>query len=964
MRYQAAHAAKSGSVPFMLRGPKSVRTALSAAVAGAIGLMPAVLVTSPAEAAIPGFVFQQTAVSANEGSSLTFTVVRTGSAPLSAQNLTWTINPGTTNVNDPAADPADDYSPTTGGTLSFPAGDANTTTQNQSIVINTTDDTMDENDETFTITVSDNAVPANTITATGTITDNDNAPTYTLQLDDSTPGEAAGTVKVTAELSARSGKAISIPVSSADVNARSGQDYTAIPANTTLDIPVGQTKSAPLSIAITDDPLYEESEQSFTITGATTANVTGTKTATVTIQDNEEQSKVSIAPTSAQEGDPLQFPVTLDVPSEREVTVSYSTADGPGSDLNATDAAKAGVAKAGDDYTAVPSGTVRFPATTVNTNIPNGSTQQTASISTLTDSIDEIDPEDMHVTIASPTIAALGTKTVATGGIADDDDSPTVSLQPSTNRVTEGNTGKTSQTFTVKLNKASGQEVKVMYQTASDTAMDGEDFTNAMGTLTFAPGETAKTFTVDVIGDTIYEGDEDFEIWLSSTTATVPNSLQPVEITIADDDAKPTVTIASMTMVEGNGGSVAVFPVKLSNAASKNVVFTVDDLPGTATTTTSASPRPGQLDYIEPPAQAIVPAGQTTGYVYFLVNGDDVYETNETMQVQLTPTGTNVSSDVKTASLTITNDDTAPSIEVTSATANEGDKVQVMATTKGVAQDDSFFNVTFRGASVKGSVAASPSDFIDPGTVGVWVNGGTPSGASVQVGSPLEIVDDTTAEPAETILASGTGLGQGTVIDGVITIAANDGNTPAPGTDITLMSAASFRLGAGPLRLSGMAPAAANLTLWGKAVGAADAAPWENLGTTTAAANGAYSFTPEFTTTGWWFKVSNGDIESKTIKVNLKEDPDFAVRSSSKGKVTLSVIGDPKVRGLSVRVLRANADGSWTTVGTGILNASGVYTKTINGTSGKSYLFKATVYGDGDVGLLTNTSRSARVTVR
>ncbi|BCJ55181.1 hypothetical protein Asp14428_66560 [Actinoplanes sp. NBRC 14428] len=954
MRYQPVHAAKSGSVPFMLRGPKSVRTMLSAAVAGVIGLVPAVMVASPAEAAIPGYTFQSTSVSATEGQPLVFNIVRTGVAPLAAETLTWTATPSGPNAAD-----LDDFTPAS-GSVNFPLGDGSTTTQTLPITISTTDDSMDEESETFTVTAT---LGADTITATGTITDNDDAPTYTLQLDDSSPGEAAGTVTVRAELSATSGKAISIPVTSADVTAKAGQDYVAIPANTTLDIAPGQPQSAPLTIAITDDPLYEEAEQSFTITGGASATVTGTRTATVTISDNEDQPEVTIDPATADEGDPLKFPVRLSGPSERAVTVAASTADGPGSDLDSTTAASHGTAKAGEDYTAVTNATVTFPATTVNANIPNGSTQQNFTVSTTADSTDEVDPEDLHATISAPTIAALGTKTVATGGITDDDDSPTVSLLPSTRRVPEGNSGKVAQTFTVKLNKASGQTVSVNYLTAGDSAWDGADFTATSGTLTFAPGETTKTFTVDIIGDTVYEGNEAFDLTLSSSTATVPAPLAPVSIQITDDDAKPTVTVGSVTMAEGNGGSVAVFPIKLSNAASSNVEFAVQDIQGTATTSVSANPLPGVLDYVEPAATAIVPAGQTTGYVYFLVNGDDVYELTESMQVQLTPSSSNVAADVRTATLTITNDDEAPTIEVVSAKANEGDKVQVRAITNGVAQDQSLFSVTFQGASVKGTVAASPADFVNPGVVPVYVSGGTPSGASVDVGNPLEIVDDTTSEGPETILASGTAFGAGKVIDGVVTIAASDGGTDAPAP--TLTSSASYRLGVGSLRLNGTAAAGATVTLWGSPIGAPEDKAWESLGTTTANDTGAYSFFPKFTTTGWHFRTTVGEQQSNAITVYLKEDPDFYARSSSRGTAVLSVFGDPRVAGLSVRILRANSNGTWSTVGLGQLDANGKYVRTLTGLrSGASYLYKATVYGDGDVGLMTNTSKSLRIRIR
>src|SRR4051812_15894708 len=76
MRYSEAHAAKSGSVPFALRGPKSVRMALATAVAGAIGLFPAVAVSSPAFAIGETFLITPPNGSVTEGSDDTIYTVK------------------------------------------------------------------------------------------------------------------------------------------------------------------------------------------------------------------------------------------------------------------------------------------------------------------------------------------------------------------------------------------------------------------------------------------------------------------------------------------------------------------------------------------------------------------------------------------------------------------------------------------------------------------------------------------------------------------------------------------------------------------------------------------------------------------------------------------------------------------------------------------------------------------------
>ncbi|AWM37417.1 Extracellular serine protease precursor [Gemmata obscuriglobus] len=105
---------------------------------------------------------------------------------------------------------------------------------------------------------------------------------------------------------------------------------------------------------------------------------------------------------------------------------------------------------------------------------------------------------------------------------------PTLSISNVT--AAEGNTGGTPFTFTVTLSVPSSQTVTVNYATAPGTATD--DFVSISGTLTFAPGETSKTVTVTVIGDTVIEPDETFTVVLSN----------PINATIATGTGTGTIT--------------------------------------------------------------------------------------------------------------------------------------------------------------------------------------------------------------------------------------------------------------------------------------------------------------------------------------------------------------------------------------------------------------------------------------
>ncbi|MCP4193766.1 MAG: hypothetical protein GY768_24400, partial [Planctomycetaceae bacterium] len=83
-------------------------------------------------------------------------------------------------------------------------------------------------------------------------------------------------------------------------------------------------------------------------------------------------------------------------------------------------------------------------------------------------------------------------------------------------QVTEGDTGYVLASFTVSLSKASTETVTAEYHTMTNSASSGTDFERATGTVTFAPGETVQTIDVRVTGDLVVEGDEQFEVMLTT----------------------------------------------------------------------------------------------------------------------------------------------------------------------------------------------------------------------------------------------------------------------------------------------------------------------------------------------------------------------------------------------------------------------------------------------------------------
>ena len=90
------------------------------------------------------------------------------------------------------------------------------------------------------------------------------------------------------------------------------------------------------------------------------------------------------------------------------------------------------------------------------------------------------------------------------------DDEPRISI--SDVRKSEGKTGQTTLfTFTVTLSAVYDQAVSMSYRTVDGTAKTSDlDYVAQTGTLNFAPGQTTKTITILVNGDSTKEANETF----------------------------------------------------------------------------------------------------------------------------------------------------------------------------------------------------------------------------------------------------------------------------------------------------------------------------------------------------------------------------------------------------------------------------------------------------------------------
>ena len=127
-----------------------------------------------------------------------------------------------------------------------------------------------------------------------------------------------------------------------------------------------------------------------------------------------------------------------------------------------------------------------------------------------------------------------------------DEVKPVVSISGAT--VTEGESGSVLATLTVSLSAVATEAVTVHYQTSNGTAIAGDDYAASSGQVSFAVGESTKTITVRIFGDTQIESDEQFYVTLSSPVgATLDDQLSSATNTILNDDVSNETADVTLT---------------------------------------------------------------------------------------------------------------------------------------------------------------------------------------------------------------------------------------------------------------------------------------------------------------------------------------------------------------------------------------------------------------------------------
>ncbi|MGH9155753.1 MAG: Calx-beta domain-containing protein, partial [Acidimicrobiales bacterium] len=252
-------------------------------------------------------------------------------------------------------------------------------------------------------------------------------------------------------------------------------------------------------------------------------------------------------------------------------------------------------------------------------------------------------------------------------------DQPDVSINNVS--ITEGDSGATTATLTLSLTfpdisiesfrpsvgaslnvSQIGSGPSVVVTTADGSATAGSDYVALSTTVEFNDSDE-ETVTVQILGDRLFEGTENFFVNLSS-----PNGLDIVDgrgvVTIVDNEGQPTLSVDDVVVAESGS---AVFTVTLSTASSMATQVSFATADGTATAGADYQSRSGLLS---------IPPGALSATISVPILDDTLFEGDETFLIKLSsPVGATIA-DAQGAG-TIRDNDPKPTLSINNVVVAE-----------------------------------------------------------------------------------------------------------------------------------------------------------------------------------------------------------------------------------------------------------------------------------------------------
>ena len=519
--------------------------------------------------------------------------------------------------------------------------------------------------------------------ATLTVRDNDARPTRArIALTSSSISEsgAANSTAVTASLPSALSSAVTLTVSAAPVNPAVAGDFE-LSANRTLTIPAGQTNSTGTVTIAAVDNAVDAPNKSVTVSAtASGGGVPNPADVTLTIVDDDASPTVTLSldnASIAEDGGTAQ--------------VSAALTGGTTSSAATT-------------VTVLPStGFYTVPLANVIT-IAAGSTTSTGRVRIMAVDNNARDEPDRTTTVTGTAVNSHGVNATVVGApltLEDSDTGPvTVTVEgdgPAGLIVAEsgGSTAVaetgTTDSFSVRLAALPTANVTVTATASDSTECELQVGSGAYGntaTLTFTPStqatlwSTPQTVTVRGVDDSVHDGSQTCSITLDPSSPPpggdsdyhgLPN--WAMVVTVRDDEASPTLALASVSIGESGAGNSTAVTALLPSALPTAVTLTVSAAP--------VNPAVAEDFTLSANRTLTIAAGQTssTGTVTITAVDNVVDAPDKLVTVSATASGGSALNPADVA-LTIMDDEASPTVTLSlddASIAENGGTAQVSA---------------------------------------------------------------------------------------------------------------------------------------------------------------------------------------------------------------------------------------------------------------------------------------------
>lgn len=201
----------------------------------------------------------------------------------------------------------------------------------------------------------------------------------------------------------------------------------------------------------------------------------------------------------------------------------------------------------------------------------------------------------------------------------------------------------------ISLSAVSAQTVEVLVHSTPVTAKGGDDYVGFTRTITFSPGETRRTVTVEIIDDDVVEAVESLGVGLAEARNADITASRATLTIIDNDDDSDQQTVAEILDVEvSESATEASVEIRLQQPANSPVSI------GFATESSSAT---AGSDYYGVYAEVVFQPGQTTSRVAVEILNDSLVEMEERISTRIFSWSPNITFSRERGTITIADDD-------------------------------------------------------------------------------------------------------------------------------------------------------------------------------------------------------------------------------------------------------------------------------------------------------------------